>query len=290
MAGQSFAMGEAFGKGFQYGKRRISAMDNKEFNKMSAKDHFVETTADIKSMIPEMKQAMSSFAFLQQDIIKELLGYIKDTTGTVIEEIHETGTELAQQSLDGLRAIVGLPPIYAKLVSPPGINALIKYWGDAGILPGLKSSNDIWAAIKKIFNVSPPTNTVTEVFKWIQTNLGGTFIGPPVPPGGIIPPPTKVFDKDIRKSGGESGSLKAPSSIITQFNKYNAEIRALSTIKESSPQKNWSWAAIAAKFAWGKRMKFVHQQMLNLWSKYDLVGKVNSGNYSTRASGLPELI
>jgi len=84
MAGQSFAMGEAFGKGFQYGKRRVSAMTNEEFNAMSAKDHFDETTADISAMIPTMKKQMGEFTLLQSDIIKELIAYVRQLPADII--------------------------------------------------------------------------------------------------------------------------------------------------------------------------------------------------------------
>ncbi len=279
MAGQSFAMGEAFGKGFQYGKRRISAQTNEEFNKMSAKDHFLETTADIKSMIPEMKSAMSSFAFLQQDIIKELLGYIKDTTGTIIEEVHDTGTDAAQKSLDGLRTLVGLPPLYSKLVSPAGIAALIKYWGDAGILPFLKLSTDIWSGIKKIFDEAPPPSTVTTIFTWMQNNLSD-FIGPPAPPGtvgSVAPPPDEpIFDEDTRAEDLDKLRIDAPSSIITKFNLFNAELRALNTqLANTGGLGQFTIDNIK------RRKTLVVSEMLILWKKYSLAGKVNTSALST---------
>ncbi len=77
MAAQSFAMGEAFGKGFQSGKRRISSMTNEQFNSKTQPQIFAETTADISAMIPSMKKQMTEFTFLQSDIIQELIGYIK---------------------------------------------------------------------------------------------------------------------------------------------------------------------------------------------------------------------
>ncbi len=77
MAAQSFAMGEAFGKGFQSGKRRISSLTNEQFNSKTQPQIFAETTADISAMIPSMKKQMTEFTFLQSDIIQELIGYIK---------------------------------------------------------------------------------------------------------------------------------------------------------------------------------------------------------------------
>jgi len=191
MAAQSFAMGEAFGKGFQYGKRRISAQTNEEFNKMSAKDHFNETTADIKSMIPEMKQAMSSCAFLQQDIIKELIGYIKATVGTVVDEVKD----IHSQASDDFRAFFGLSPTVAKLVSPAGINALINWWNSIG-LPA-KTDDAIRARLKLDFT-GTPTFYILQLIK----DAMAAFIGPLPPSGGVSPPPPPfgggLLDEDTR--------------------------------------------------------------------------------------------
>ncbi len=75
MATQSLAMGEAFGLGFQYGKRRISAMSNEEFNKITPVKLHQDMQGGVQAMIPEMKQSISNFTLLQTDIIKELVHY-----------------------------------------------------------------------------------------------------------------------------------------------------------------------------------------------------------------------
>jgi len=91
MAAQSFAMGEAFGKGFQSGKRRVSSMTNEQFNSKTQAQLFEETTADISAMIPSMKKQMSEFTLLQSDIIKELIGYIKKLPGDIAEGLDIQG-------------------------------------------------------------------------------------------------------------------------------------------------------------------------------------------------------
>ncbi len=136
MAGQSFAMGEAFGKGFQYGKRRISAMTNEEFNKMSALDHFEETTADISAMIPAMKTQMSKFTLLQSDIIKELIGYVRQLPADIVGGL--TGGGIPSLGDDGLT--IDIPPTLSDTPIPTGgtawfllgISALMKLWAREG--------------------------------------------------------------------------------------------------------------------------------------------------------------
>ncbi len=216
MAAQSFAMGEAFGKGFQYGKRRISAQTNEEFNKMSAKDHFNETTADIKSMIPEMKAAMSSFAFLQQDIIKELIGYIKDTTGTVIEEVKDIHTQVS----DDFRAFFGAPPVAAKLASEAGVRALLSWWDSIGILPALTGTTNIVNRVKTDFAGYSPTTWILDQIK----KQMAAFIGPFVPADGITSPvETQTPEPDTRIV---AGTLRAPDSIVIQYKKDHEQFRS----------------------------------------------------------------
>lgn len=87
MAAQSLAMGEAFGLGFQYGKRRISAMPNDKFNSLTFSQLNKNMNAELKSMIPEMKQSMSNFTMLQSDVIKELLEYVKRLPADIVQGI-----------------------------------------------------------------------------------------------------------------------------------------------------------------------------------------------------------
>ena len=87
MAGQSFAMGEAFGKGFQYGKRKISSMTNEQFNATSGPQQFAETTADITAMIPTMNKSMESFHTLQTNIILKMIDYIAKLPSELLPSI-----------------------------------------------------------------------------------------------------------------------------------------------------------------------------------------------------------
>ncbi len=76
MAGQSMIMGESFGKGFQYGKRKISSMSNEEFNKMNADQLGRELLTDYKQIIPHLEQAVRASSQFQQMIIQELIKII----------------------------------------------------------------------------------------------------------------------------------------------------------------------------------------------------------------------
>ncbi len=72
MAGQSLAMGEAFGKGFQYGKRKISSMNNEEFNALNFKQLSESIATDYKVMIPSMKKSLEASDELQRAVFDAL--------------------------------------------------------------------------------------------------------------------------------------------------------------------------------------------------------------------------
>ncbi len=123
MAAQSFAMGEAFGKGFQYGKRRVSSMTNEQFNATSAVKMFEETTADINGMIPAMKSQMATFALLQSDIIKEMIGYIRQLPADVYQGL--TGGEGSPFTGTNFSAW---------MVNPSAIEANFSVWKSLGLI------------------------------------------------------------------------------------------------------------------------------------------------------------
>lgn len=133
MAYQSLAMGEAFGQGYQYGKRRISSLTNEEFNKLEFKTLSQQVQSDISAGIPAMKSQMSNFATLQSDVIKELLSYVKQFPSDVA------------QGLFGGASGVGNPAGIPALVNPQGIEALYAMWQQMSIL-GL----DVTDILKKI--------------------------------------------------------------------------------------------------------------------------------------------
>ncbi len=72
MAGQSLAMGEAFGKGFQYGKRKISSMSNEEFNALNFQQLSESIATDYKVMIPSMKESLKASDELQRAVFDAL--------------------------------------------------------------------------------------------------------------------------------------------------------------------------------------------------------------------------
>ncbi len=85
MAGQSLAMGEAFGKGFQYGKRKISSMSNEEFNALNFQQLAESIHTDYKMMIPSLEQSIKASDRLQDAVFKALADVIKDIPSQILD-------------------------------------------------------------------------------------------------------------------------------------------------------------------------------------------------------------
>ncbi len=89
---QSAVMMKQAGENWQYGKRRISAMSNEEFNVLTPQKLNQNNNAEIRSMIPDMKQAIIDMRDFQDFILVEII-------------------ELMRRGLEtGLGAIFGLSP------------------------------------------------------------------------------------------------------------------------------------------------------------------------------------
>ncbi len=99
---QSAVMAEQFGTMFQYGKRRISAMSNEEFNALTPQLLQERMTTQIQDMIPEMKEQIKAMQPLVELILKEFGAYVtiagkvilETAVGGVDEIAHTLGTHI----------------------------------------------------------------------------------------------------------------------------------------------------------------------------------------------------
>ncbi len=85
MAGQSLAMGEAFGKGFQYGKRKISSMSNEDFNALDFKGLSESVATDYKVMIPSMQQSLIASQKLQDEVFRVMGTMVKGIPNNILD-------------------------------------------------------------------------------------------------------------------------------------------------------------------------------------------------------------
>ncbi len=95
MAYQSLVMGDAFGRAFQFGKRKISAMSNEEFNKLDIVTMFESISNEYTRMIPSVEKAMAQSTELQVSIVKELLRIIPELGKALVGGIQDVAVGTA---------------------------------------------------------------------------------------------------------------------------------------------------------------------------------------------------
>ncbi len=140
MAGQSMIMGDAFGKAYQYGKRKISAMSNEEFNKLTPDDLAKSLQTDYMSIIPSLKASTVASRDFQSFIIKELATIVRSVPTDVIQGV--SGASNVSDALTGQGA-VGLSPEISK--------ANIE-WIQQDIANSQQNFSDVSSAIANFFN------------------------------------------------------------------------------------------------------------------------------------------
>ncbi len=236
MAMQSGAMALAFGTYFQYGKRRISAMSNEEFNKIQPGDIYKGITDTINAMIPSFRQQNASMQGLQQEILKQLMEYAKQAAAT-----------LPEQAGDVLKSALG-----------PNIVGAVSAGGKEILNVQNELSNFI-ESLTGFFNFLPQASAfsgggATPNQLYVQPQNQPGFIGPPVPgPNpfqqlGITDPnaqtPLQYYEalkgksidpvaaaeqqlaKGLAGAAQQAAKVKAPKSIVLQFNKIMEDIKA----------------------------------------------------------------
>ncbi len=93
MGAQSAVMMKMAGENWQYGKRRISAMSNEDFNKMTPIKLYQIETAELQAIIPSIESSLQSMTPLTATIVTEMLNTFKvgaQATGAYLNDILNT--------------------------------------------------------------------------------------------------------------------------------------------------------------------------------------------------------
>jgi len=89
MGAQSLVIGKMFGEGFQYGKRKISAMPNDEFNKLTFQDMMSNARSEMQASIPTMQAALRDMQPLVETVVQEFFAYIKQIAAMLPEQTRQ---------------------------------------------------------------------------------------------------------------------------------------------------------------------------------------------------------
>ncbi len=180
---QSAVMAKQFGENFQFGKRRISAMSNDEFNKLTPKLMMSNANKELADMIPEMKESITSMNDFQEFLVREFLIMIDNIIKAGLGEL----LGLSQSSMDKIENSIEhflhghihfgtadptKTPTKTPVVNPitPLINALgpeIRSWSNVKLADIFLNKLHLYDApsqsrITSVYNVRFPKRTITK--------------------------------------------------------------------------------------------------------------------------------
>ncbi len=108
---QSYLMMYFAGSAWQFGKRKISAKSNEEFNKLTMKTLLEEHTMELKSVIPTLEKSLNDITPLIAVLIEQYGDFIKEALKAVpqalLNVIGQGGGEFSNIPTTGA---TGLPP------------------------------------------------------------------------------------------------------------------------------------------------------------------------------------
>ncbi len=107
---QSGVMAQQFGMNFQYGKRKISAMSNEEFNKLTPQQMQVDFSNQITGMIPTFEKSLQEMRPFQRMIFIEMIAAFKEAV--------QLGLDIAGAGLGIDTSVPSIPK--DRFAPPPG--------------------------------------------------------------------------------------------------------------------------------------------------------------------------
>ncbi len=164
MGAQSLVLGKQFGEGFQYGKRKISAMTNEEFNKLTPAKLAQDNAAELRQMIPSMQASITDMRSFQSFIVRELIATVKQLPSDVFSGVQQLGqtdvssvTGLTSQDyIDAIKNLIpSIPKASAEVSQQKVIQKNVLTSGPIGPqLPTLDPfyANMTYQQLKKVFD------------------------------------------------------------------------------------------------------------------------------------------
>ncbi len=88
---QSYLMMYFAGSGWQYGKRKISAMSNDEFNKLTPEQLLQQHSIELKNMLPTLEKSLNDVTPLVRILIEQYGDFIKAALQAIPQAVSNAG-------------------------------------------------------------------------------------------------------------------------------------------------------------------------------------------------------
>ncbi len=99
---QSAAMALGFGSFFQYGKRKVSAMSNEEFNVLTPEALTAQLMSSINNMIPTVQQSFHQMEQMNEMILQAMAKYFDQAVGFLDRWITQRGQNFVNNIQSGI--------------------------------------------------------------------------------------------------------------------------------------------------------------------------------------------
>ncbi len=97
------------GEQWQYGKRRISAMTNEEFNKLTPIKLYEIETSELRAMIPLMQESMRDMNKLTPIIVTEMIQMFKDFVTGLFQGLQSETDKNLHPLFNWMLSVMGFP-------------------------------------------------------------------------------------------------------------------------------------------------------------------------------------
>ncbi len=117
MGAQSFLMMQMAGAGWQYGKRKISAMKNEEFNPLTVNALLQKETADVRAAIPTIIKSINDMTPMVHDIVAQYGDFIREiirATPQLVSNIYQPTEKPSVETFNPLSILNPLLPAFAE--------------------------------------------------------------------------------------------------------------------------------------------------------------------------------
>ncbi len=155
MATQSFLMMQMAGAGWQYGKRKISAMNNEEFNALTVNELLNKEVADVRSAIPTIIQSMDHMTDMVGPIVAQYGDFVREALRALPEAARnvfggETQTNVAVSSGSGVKTKPGVASFISIIMAE--VERLQSIEQSSVVVPDQPRSSDIPSKVTSDYN------------------------------------------------------------------------------------------------------------------------------------------
>ncbi len=236
---QSYLMMYFAGSGWQYGKRRISAMSNEQFNKLTPEELLKQHSIELKNMLPTLEKSLNDVTPLVRILIEQYGDFIREALKAMPAAIGN----LFNQSGPGQSDIFGVR--YDPGASRPGGNA--------------QSTKEYWEQVAK--------NALKQA---------GSFYVPPIKTyPKYNPPKIKVNPKDFQTPIAQLSIAEQESQKLGKKKKAGQSQRLARNyliVQIDQQAKLWKTAiknGSSAATNYGIKLDQLQQSLVNLLARYD---------------------